>query len=181
MSPKQNQRWPWLLAWAAWAVGVRFALPLISPEWFAAHSVTFFLLWAVLAIPTPFVAGVMVSIRRETASRTALVQRLSKGDGSALGPALELLAVLAKDGDLALGDRLAKALTAWAPQLPAAEYALLLSVMDAWRAAAGFGSGAFHGDGWASLWLMEKQDAVAVAARAVASAFGPRSGREGVT
>lgn len=175
MSHERNKSWPWLLAWAAWAVGTRVAVPrlaeLLAPGWLDAEGVLFRLGWATFAIPVPFVAGVMWSMRREAAQRAALVARLAGGDGTVLGSALELLAVLAKAGDFALGDQLAKVLTGWAAQLPAPEYAALLGAMEAWRAAAGFGSGAFHGDGWASLGLMEKQDAVAVAAQALTRAL----------
>ena len=43
----------------------------------------------------------------------------------------------------------------------------LCTAGHAWLGAAGFGSGAFHGDGWASLTLQERTDAVRVAASAL--------------
>lgn len=169
---KRSLWWAWALAWLAWAVASRFGFALlaeaVAPWWLKPGSFFFRVLWALLAIPLPFVAGVLWSMRREAAERARLVETVLRGDPGVLGAALELLAVVATEGDSLLGQRLFEALQTRSAQLPTAGLAALEAAMQAWRNAAGFGSGAFHGDGWASLGLMEKQEAVAGAARALA-------------
>lgn len=119
--------------------------------------------WATVAVPGVLTGWSRVLDRREGA-RLARALAAWRAGGEAVDESLGSLVKALVDAGLGLS--LLSVLKSLEARRGAdARVEKLCAAGHAWLGAAGFGSGAFHGDGWASLALQERTQAVQEAAR----------------
>lgn len=162
-------RWlPALVALVVLAFAAHPVVGLVLPSAREAWSTTWLLVWvawATIGVPGVLTAWSRHLDRREGA-RLAKELAAWRERGQVVDARLgELVRQLVEQGRGLLALSLLETLE---PRRAAdARVEALCAAGHAWLAAAGDGSGAFHGDGWASVGLQERLEAVRVAARSL--------------
>lgn len=138
----------------------RAVIPKAGVAWTTPHLLTW-VFWLVVIVP-----GVLVVWSRVDRARTeAKFRRRLDAWLRERGPVRPLARSLVDAEQLALVQELAAALEPRRSTEP--PVAAFLDATQAWLAAAGFGSGAFHGDGWAALGRTERWNEAKQAADAL--------------